>query len=215
VKPDSPLLKPLIIAVLQSPHLVLHGFYSHAGNAYGARDGVTAADFLRLEIVAVQTGAELAHAVAAELGLPSLKLVMSVGSTPTASASRHLADGALPAAQRAHAALPPTMRAVVDARAQAEPGRLGVRGGRLEIHAGVYPLLDLQQRATGLHTDADAALSILARVCSVYAHREPPQVLIDAGALAFSKDTGPSGGYGEVHKGLLVGWRVSKVSQVC
>jgi D-serine deaminase-like pyridoxal phosphate-dependent protein len=203
VKPDSPLLKPLIFAVLQSPHLVLHGFYSHAGNAYGARDGVTAADFLRLEIVAVQTGAELAHAVAAELSLPPPKLVMSVGSTPTASASRHLADGPLLA-----------VRGMADARAEPEPGTLGVRGGRLEIHAGVYPLLDLQQRATGLHTDADAALSILARVCSVYAHREPPQVLIDAGALAFSKDTGPSGGYGEVHQGLLVGWRVSKVSQV-
>jgi D-serine deaminase-like pyridoxal phosphate-dependent protein len=196
-------LKPLITAVLASPHLVLVGFYSHAGDAYGARDGASAADFLRIEMLAVQTAGELARTAAAELGLPERALVFSVGSTPTASASTLLANGILP----------PTLPNR-DIRAGLTTHRIGVRGGRLEIHAGVYPLLDLQQLATGLHNAPNLALSIVARVCSVYTLRSPPQVLVDAGAIAFSKDTGPNGGYGEVHKGRLVGWRVSKISQV-
>jgi D-serine ammonia-lyase len=83
------------------------------------------------------------------------------------------------------------------------------------VHAGVYPLCDLQQKATGLTPDENLSLGVVARVCSTYPVRETPQVLIDAGALAFSKDTGPSGDFGQVYgNSVLRGWRVIKVSQV-
>lgn len=188
LRPESPDLSTLIEAVLQCPALILHGFYSHSGNAYASRTPAEAQSFLETELGAVSAAAQLAHAAAAKLGQPAPELVLAVGSTPTAHASAHLAGG--------HA-LPP--------------------GTRLEIHAGVYPLLDLQQRATALVGDParDLALGVLARVCSTYPTRAPPQVLIDAGAIAFSKDTGPSGTFGEVYgTGLLEGWRVVKISQV-
>lgn len=114
--------------------------------------------------------------------------MLAVGSTPTAHASGLLAQGP---------PLPPDTT--------------------LEVHAGVYPLLDLQQRATALVNEpkSDLALGVLARVCSTYPERKPPQVLIDAGAIAFSKDTGPDSSFGEVYGGgLLEGWKVAKISQV-
>lgn len=177
--------------VIHSPYLTLHGFYSHAGNSYASKDGDTAADFLRIEVEAVEKAAALAHALAEKQGVVPLNLVLSVGSTPTAHASTLLSTQSIPGS------------------------KLTASGGTLEIHAGVYPLCDLQQYATGLAPEENLALGVLARACSVYTDRPTPQVLIDAGAIAFSKDTGPSGDFGVIYgDSLLRGWRLVKISQV-
>jgi D-serine deaminase-like pyridoxal phosphate-dependent protein len=179
----------LIEAVLKCPALTLHGFYTHSGDAYASRNPSDGQAYLTTELRAVSAAATLAASAAQTLGLPALpRLVLAVGSTPTAHASARaaLTDDQTP-------------------------------GATFEIHAGVYPLLDLQQRATGLVDDTGAALAlgVLARVCSVYPERETPQVLIDAGAIALSKDHGPVEGYGEIYgAGPLEGWVVSKISQV-
>jgi D-serine deaminase-like pyridoxal phosphate-dependent protein len=188
--PESSNLESLIVEVITSPFLTLHGFYSHAGNSYASKDADTAADFLRIEVEAVEKAASLAHTLVEKQGLAPLNLVLSVGSTPTAHASTLLS--------------------------QSTPGsKLAASGGALEIHAGVYPLCDLQQHATGLAPEENLALGVLARACSVYTDRPTPQVLIDAGAIAFSKDTGPSGDFGVVYgDGPLQGWRLAKISQV-
>jgi D-serine deaminase-like pyridoxal phosphate-dependent protein len=74
-------------------------------------------------------------------------------------------------------------------------------------------MLDLQQQHTTLITGAQVAQKVRATVISYYPRRGSSgedEALVDAGAIAFSKDTGPSGGYGEV-----VGkpWRLARISQ--
>ncbi|ORY22820.1 putative serine dehydratase domain-domain-containing protein [Naematelia encephala] len=84
--------------------------------------------------------------------------------------------------------------------------------GELELHAGCYCMNDLQQLATTL-IDIDAcALTVLARVVSVYPLRN--EAMCDAGAIAFSKDTGPFPGFGRVvHPDRLTTWDVGRISQ--
>jgi D-serine deaminase-like pyridoxal phosphate-dependent protein len=67
--------------------------------------------------------------------------------------------------------------------------------------------------ATSLVPAKKTAASVLAHVVSLYPHRSPPQVLIDAGAIAFSKDVGPIPGFGRVVTPGLEGYNVVKVSQ--
>lgn len=81
------------------------------------------------------------------------------------------------------------------------------------LSQGNYPLLDLQQLHTGLIDRARIAQKVIATVISYYPGRGPDgtdEALCDAGAIAMSKDTGPSGSFGEV-----VGktWRLGRVSQ--
>ncbi|CEP15265.1 hypothetical protein [Parasitella parasitica] len=65
-----------------------------------------------------------------------------------------------------------------------------------EVHAGAFAFLDRQQVATGLGTYRDVAITVACRIASVYKERN--SLLIDGGALAFSKDTAPQGGFGDV-----------------
>ncbi|KAI8147014.1 hypothetical protein BJV82DRAFT_509036 [Fennellomyces sp. T-0311] len=74
--------------------------------------------------------------------------------------------------------------------------------GISEVHAGAYSLLDRQQMATGLCNESDVAISVACRVASRYPDRGT--VLIDGGALAFSKDVTPQGGYGQTTTGIIL-----------
>jgi D-serine deaminase-like pyridoxal phosphate-dependent protein len=74
-------------------------------------------------------------------------------------------------------------------------------GGLTEMRPGVYVFNDLDQEFIGSCGPADLALSVLASVIGHYPHRN--QLLIDAGALALSKDVSaqefqPKVGYGTV-----------------
>ncbi|CAK9779633.1 hypothetical protein CC85DRAFT_280780 [Cutaneotrichosporon oleaginosum] len=90
----------------------------------------------------------------------------------------------------------------------ATPGGLN---GTLELHAGCYCLNDLQQAATGLVREGGLALSVLATVVGKYAERG--EVLTDCGALAVSKDQGPTPGFGRVVSKGHEGWSLGRVSQ--
>jgi D-serine deaminase-like pyridoxal phosphate-dependent protein len=73
--------------------------------------------------------------------------------------------------------------------------------GLTEMRPGVYVFNDLDQEFIGSCGSADLALSVLASVIGHYPHRN--QLLIDAGALALSKDFSaqdfqPKVGYGTV-----------------
>lgn len=73
--------------------------------------------------------------------------------------------------------------------------------GLTEMRPGVYVFNDLDQEFIGSCGPADLALSVLASVIGHYPHRN--QLLIDAGALALSKDISaqefqPKVGYGTV-----------------
>ena len=81
-------------------------------------------------------------------------------------------------------------------------------------HAGNYCCLDLQQLSTNIVSQSDIAVSVHARVISTYPSRANGEVLIDAGGLAMSKDTGPFPEVGRViSPSHLNDWNVSRVSQ--
>lgn len=66
-----------------------------------------------------------------------------------------------------------------------------------EIHPGNYTLYDRQQIWTGACSDtANIAGRIVTKVIGQYEDRNT--ILLDAGALALSKDTTPQGGMGEI-----------------
>lgn len=74
-------------------------------------------------------------------------------------------------------------------------------------------MLDLQQQHTTLIGGAQIAQRVRATVISYYAGRGTSgedEALVDAGAIALSKDTGPSGDFGEV---IGRPWRLSRISQ--
>ena len=188
VSPGSPQFYALLSVLLESSAINLHGFYGHAGNAYASTSLPEASRFLSGEVAAVNDAARAALEIISH-STPSATLtqpfVLSVGSTPTA-----------------HAASLETRKMLSQ-----------VLHGTLELHAGNYPMLDLQQQHTGLIDRTRISQRVQATVISYYPERGSDgtdEALIDAGAIAFSKDTGPSGGYGDV---IGYPWRLSRISQ--
>lgn len=182
-------LHSLIREILSTATIILHGFYCHAGHSYDARSGDDARALLVSEIKHANLAAKQALAVD-----PSLQLLLSVGATPTAHISQQVKS----------------IREIEDA--------LGEKlVGNLELHAGNYSCCDLQQVATGLVDLEDVSIYVLAEVISEYPGRgniPPGEQLINAGGIAFSKDTGPLPGYGRIvapveHRE----WHVARVSQ--
>ena len=73
--------------------------------------------------------------------------------------------------------------------------------------------MDLQQLHTSLVDRTRIAQCILATVISYYPGRgtdETDEALCDAGAIAMSKDTGPSGTFGEI---VGKSWKLGRISQ--
>lgn len=88
----------------------------------------------------------------------------------------------------------PTVKAITAFMHEADMNQ--ILDGIHEVHAGAFSFLDKQQVATGLGTYHDVAISVACRIASIYKDRD--SLLIDGGALAFSKDTAPQGGFGFV-----------------
>jgi D-serine deaminase-like pyridoxal phosphate-dependent protein len=206
VLPDSALCHEAIDGLLQAQRegaLVFHGLYCHAGHSYETRADWKALGLLHDEFASL-------GAVAAEVRRrspdpdpdpdPDHPLVLSVGATPTVSALQHPA---------LHEAAPRLVRLMADLRAQ---------GHGLEVHAGVYPTLDLQQLATHARDSShmvagDMGLSILADVVSLYPGRGSngtTEALVNAGVLALArepvKDKGEAPGKDYGSWGLVVPW---------
>lgn len=163
----------------------MFGFYCHAGNAYASTSFSEASSFLSSEVNAVNDAAASALEILSKEGISAPKLVLSVGSTPTAhTANRETRDKLS-----------------------------SLLHGPLELHAGNYPMLDLQQESTSLIDSARIAQRVRCTVVSYYPGRGEggsDEVLVDGGAIAFSKDTGPSGGYGRV---VGTSWQLGRISQ--
>lgn len=99
----------------------------------------------------------------------------------------------------------PTAKALDMFKASALPGVL-------ELHAGNYCCLDLQQYATKLTPLEHVATSVLTHVISSYPHRR--EAMCDAGALAMARDAGPLPGFGQVvWPERLTGWDLGRMSQ--
>lgn len=186
---DSDLLQELVGVVVGEEHLSLYGFYCHAGNSYGASGAGDARKFFLEEVRHANAAVKVALA-----RHPKLMLQISVGATPTAHVSQKVDSVALIEADLGEPLL-----------------------GTLEVHAGNYPCCDLQQVATGLVLKDDVSLFLLAEVLTEYPGRHgkvPGEQLINAGAIALSRETGPLPGHGVVVRPAEYGdWFVGKVSQ--
>lgn len=222
LRPNSSELKDLLTRIVEETEVsgkaYLEGFYSHAGHSYAVDSRAGAMSLLTLEIEGLVQAANVASTlrVFREDGY-SRRVVLSVGATPTATSIQSLDCGTTENSSwhRESAGL----RKCIDGhRASFE----------LEIHAGVYPILDIQQLATAASPSAvevsgnisteDIALTILTEVASVYPGRETPEALIAAGSLALGREPCKSyTGWGVLSAwGLPArssGWIVGRISQ--
>lgn len=222
---SSPKFKPLVDAVLAKDvsrnsggAIVLKGFYSHFGHSYAGNNEDDAASGLIDELAGLE---EAARAVP-DSGRKGL--VLSIGATPTATAAQNMLSSSSPRVEQFYMLLT----------------RLKQQFS-VELHAGVYPLLDCQQVATHarpaegaaaegfqpLNKDA-IAIRMLVEVTSVYTEREKPEALVSAGSLAMGREPCKSyPGWGIVtgslgnseapsvydERGEKTGWIVGRISQ--
>jgi D-serine deaminase-like pyridoxal phosphate-dependent protein len=179
IKTSSPRFPELVEAVVKnSGAAFFRGFYSHYGHSYAGNSEDDAASGLIEEL----TGLEEACAALPATYTP--KPVLSVGATPTATAAQNMLSSSSPRVQEFQDIL----------------YRLKERY-EVELHAGVYPLLDCQQIATHARPSSttpasgfqplskDAiAIKMLLEVTSVYTERSKPEVLVSAGSLAMGRE---------------------------
>ena len=231
VTTDSPGFKHLVQSILSeiepSGCGSLHGFYSHAGHSYGGDSPVAAMSLLVQEIAGLKMAATTVTSMN-EATTNNRQYVLSVGATPTATSIQNLfiarenSEG-----NDMNEQLVKLHECIEDAK----------RTQTVEIHAGVYPILDTQQVATdaspSARTDnrqdmqtslstADIALTILAEVASVYDDRGNREALMAAGSLALGREPCKSyDGWGIVSdwgmatpiKNDRSGWQVGRISQ--
>ncbi|RFU30255.1 hypothetical protein B7463_g6090, partial [Scytalidium lignicola] len=169
--------------------IILSGLYSHAGHSYGGDNPVAAMGMLQAELLALQAAAEsIISTSSSSSHLPPLTL--SVGSSPTALSVQNLLDN--------DTSTTPTTPETRSAILSLQTLLTTLKSSNLivEIHAGVYPTLDLQQLAAHSLTPArlswtDIAFTVLAEVISIYPGRGShgfAEYLIGAGGLALGRE---------------------------
>lgn len=188
VPPDTQGFETLVQAVVQAqkaksqPNVRLQGFYSHNSHSYNVSSPTEALEYLEKELQGVQDAASKASG----LGLEEQRLVLSVGATPSVSSAQNLLakDTTDETAQR-------VKKLISDMQQHHE----------VELHAGVYPVLDMQQLATHARPETstetptmtadDIGLRILAEVLSTYqtgTRSDKPEALVGAGTLALGRE---------------------------
>lgn len=177
LSPESKSLDVITEAIIASPKIQLKGSYAHMGHSYASSSPAEALEYLIQEIKAVQAGADRlvkARAPGAE------KLVLSLGATPTITAAQNtLEDTEWNQMFRTYL------------------GQVQ-QDYDLEFHAGVYPVLDMQQlaaRARPAEVDnqpllavENLALRIMVEVASVYDERGQPEALVGAGSIVLGRE---------------------------
>ncbi|KAK8222121.1 hypothetical protein M8818_000291 [Zalaria obscura] len=182
LSPESASLDKLAQMIGSQQKVKLQGAYAHMGHSYSSSSPEEALKFLRTEIEEVSKGAaRLTKALPQEHLGEGGKLTISLGATPTATATQNILAGS----------------------AEAEEFRSFINEAKkhfdVEIHAGVYPVLDMQQLATRarpatgsseepLLSFRNLGLRIMVEVASVYDEREKPEALIAAGSIVLGRE---------------------------
>lgn len=188
VPPDTEAFQNLLETVAQAqkassqPDIRLQGFYSHNSHSYGVSSPNEALEYLEKELQGVIDAA----AKAARLGLDGQRFILSVGATPSTSAAQNLL------AQNSSDETVQRLKGLIKKTQESH---------HVELHAGVYPVLDLQQLATHARpatsantptmTAEDIGIRILGEVLSTYPTRAPdskPEALVGAGTLALGRE---------------------------
>lgn len=187
VTPESETLKTLAEKILEYQGLgvvELLGLYSHAGHSYAGNGAPAALDMLRRELDALINGVSL-------FGKFPNRLTLSVGASPTAMSLGNLDTGDNTATESRDAETVSAVRNL-----QATIDKIHQKSLAIEVHAGVYPILDLQQLAVhALPSNSvswsNIALTIIAEVASLYPGRGEggsTEALIAAGSLALGRE---------------------------
>ncbi|KAI5807809.1 putative serine dehydratase domain-containing protein [Pyronema omphalodes] len=201
LKTESPELLGLLKKI-KDTGAELKGFYSHAGHSYGAKTAEEAVEFLAKELETVVKGVDTLDGLSGSEGNQPFNakgLVLSVGATPTALAAEGMRE---------------RIRNIQE------------KGWIVELHAGVYTTMDLQQLTTGPESvtsdssesssdtktestavraldEGDIAITVLAEVASVYPDRG--EALLAIGSTGLGREPGRIPGWG-----VLTGWRDSQ-----
>lgn len=189
-------MKDLVDVVVETHaagRLVLLGLYSHAGQSYGGDSRSAAIKMLRDELAALLEGARTVAAAFVDRDMTLPPLTLSVGASPTALAVQNLLSGQ--DAEAGDATTTAELRAAA-AELSSLIDDIKRRGHIVEIHAGVYPTLDLQQLAahslsSSLLSWGDISFTLVAEVCSRYPSRGAhgtDEYLIGAGGLALGRE---------------------------
>lgn len=224
VSPDSEAALRVIVSILEvesQGHAVLTGLYAHAGHSYSGSSRDTALDYLRQEFEALLVTAEVVRILA-----PEKRLVLSVGATPSTTSVRNML---IPEAEESEEA----RKAIHALKATIQ--RIHDDECTVELHAGVYPVLDVQQLATHALPDSMRswdyiAISVVVEVVSIYPGRGKdgrPEILIAAGSMALGREPCKAyPGWGMVSDWNIpsatkpdgrpekhAGWQVGRISQ--
>lgn len=170
------LLKKLTEAEKEG-YAVMLGVYSHNSLSYGGSTPDDAMEYLAAEIISCREAIKHNSHF-----LSGRELVISVGATPQVVSSNNLlgSSSSLAAGK------------LKDLLHNPSESNIPVK---VELHAGVYPVLDIQQFSTNARESAgkleeEVAISVLAEVCSLYndGERSKPEALVAAGSLALGRE---------------------------
>ncbi|KAI8680740.1 D-ser-dehydrat domain-containing protein [Fusarium sp. Ph1] len=177
----------------------LIGLYSHSSLSY--KDSTPEQAMANLE-GEIQGCLEAVHAQS-HLFPKDKEITISVGASPQVTAIENLtnAEGDLSDAAQ-------SLRKAIQTVSAGKPGGLQTT---LELHAGVYSILDLQQTSTNSRRtlgpfEEEIAISVVAEVCSVYNdnERSQPEALVAVGVLGLGREPCPSyPGWGVINKAYL------------
>lgn len=228
VPPFSTVLSDLISSCLELDSkglAVLYGLYAHAGHSYYQATKAAAIDLLRQEFEALLVTAETVQAKS-----PSKPLMLSVGATPTTTSIYNV----LAVNENT-----PEDESMAISALQGTISTLKERNCSLEVHAGVYTTLDIQQLATHsapseepntMLTWSNLAFTIVAEVASIYPERginSTPEALISLGSIGLGREPCKAySGWGVVSPWNIrdmtmpkagpediQGWQVGRISQ--
>lgn len=175
--PESDGLDTLANLVADQTKVQITGTYAHMGSSYSSSSPAEALNFLLDEIKGVQAGA---NRLAQALPRGSGRLTLSVGATPTTTAAQNILD---------RTEWTEEYRSYIEEVQQSYD---------IELHAGVYPVLDMQQLAARarpakadnqpLLSTENLALRIMVEIASLYTEREKPEALVGAGAIVLGRE---------------------------
>ncbi|KAI1475611.1 putative serine dehydratase domain-containing protein [Daldinia eschscholtzii] len=200
--PESNALIDKLLASEEAGSSVLLGVYSHAGHSYAARKDWEAMGILGQEFEALKQVAEVARDKRAPGKDP---LVLSVGATPTATTIQHPDLASTNGATNGDSTNgvngtvsngADILTAVPTSHLKFLLKTLKASNFTLEVHAGVYPTLDVQQLAAhardlSLLNSSMIGISIMADVASVYPARgldNATEALVNAGSIALGRE---------------------------
>ncbi|KAI1408037.1 putative serine dehydratase domain-containing protein [Hypoxylon sp. FL1857] len=167
---------------------ILVGLYSHSSLSYRDTTPQQAMDNLAEEIRGCMDAVRCNHQ---HFPTPACELTISVGASPQVTSIQNFA-GTVGLENGATENLVHTIRDISTGETA------GIRVS-LELHAGVYSVLDLQQLATNSRGitrefDEEIAVSVVAEVVSVYNdnERQAPEALVAVGTLGLGREPCPS-----------------------